>query len=159
MIARLPDIGVKSVALAALPVSSRRDTAGVVWLRLKDGAVVADGSIPDSSAVGVLLPFDEAWSVRLAAAERLRHQFAGRSVPAPITPQRRERLKRALRTIDARRQGASYRDIAVAYFGERRVAKEHWKTSALKAQVARLAAHGRMLIDRGYRHLLQGKLR
>jgi hypothetical protein len=49
--------------------------------------------------------------------------------------------------------------LAVTLFGEARVADEPWKTSSLKAQVARLVAHGRMMVDRGYRHLLRGKSR
>ncbi|GAB5471662.1 MAG: hypothetical protein Kilf2KO_46920 [Rhodospirillales bacterium] len=36
-------------------------------------------------------------------------------------------------------------------------AEEPWKTSSLKAQVARLAAHGRFLIDTGYKALLRGR--
>lgn len=65
--------------------------------------------------------------------------------------------KRALRCVDARDTGASYRAMATVLFGARRVADEPWKTSSLKAQVARLTVHGRMLVDRGYRRLLRGR--
>lgn len=103
----------------------------------------------------MLLPLDDAWPIRLTAADRLRRKIAGLPVTAPLTRPRRERLKRALRTIDGRRAGASYRALATVLFGAPRVAAEHWKTGSLKAQVARLAEYGRTLIDRGYRKLLR----
>lgn len=59
--------------------------------------------------------------------------------------------------MDARRAGASYREVAAVYFGARRVSAEPWKTSSLKAQIVRLAAYGQSMIDRGYRDLLAGK--
>ena len=68
-------------------------------------------------------------------------------------------MKRALRTVDGRQSGATYRAIATAFFGADRVAAEPWKTSSIKAQVARLAAYGRMMIDYGYKQLLKGKAR
>ncbi|MBW3166998.1 DUF2285 domain-containing protein [Qipengyuania flava] len=103
------------------------------------------------------MPLDGDWPTRLAAADRLYHQIIDRDADPPITRQRRDRLKRALRTIDGRQSGASYRAVATVFFGADRVAAEPWKTSSLKAQVARLASHGRMMIDQGYRNLLRGK--
>lgn len=125
------------------------------WIRLRDGVELI-GELDRERPVGVLIPLDSDWVVRLATADRLYRQIAGRNVDAPITAQQRERLKRALRTIDGRQSGASYRVIATAFFGGDRVAQEPWKTSSLKAQVARLAAHGRRMIEHGYRRLLMG---
>ena len=61
------------------------------------------------------------------------------------------------RTVDGRQSGATYRAVATAFYGAKRVAAEPWKTSSLKAQIARLAAYGRMMIDHGYRQLLRGR--
>jgi len=108
--------------------------------------------------MGVLIPLDEHWSVRLATADRLRRHLIETAVDPPLTRQRRDRLKRALRTIDARRDGASYRAVATVLFGERRVADEPWKTSSLKARVARFASYGRTLVERGHTDLLRGRL-
>lgn len=119
--------------------------------------LVATSDALDARSVGVLIPLDDHWPIRVAAAERLRLRLIERTADPPITPQRRERLKRALRCIDGRRDGATYRAIATAFFGARRVAEEPWKTSSLKAQIARLTAHGRRLIDQGYKNLLRGK--
>ena len=41
----------------------------------------------------------------------------------------------ALRTLDARRDSASYQQIAQHLFGADAVSREHWKTSSLKAQI------------------------
>lgn len=127
-----------------------------MWFRLETGAVLVADHIEADAPFGVVLPLDAHWFARLEAAVRLRNALFGIAVVPEITAQRRDRLKRALRTIDGRRHGASYRAVAEALFGKSRVAGEHWKTSALKAQVARLAILGRMMIDRGYRMLLQG---
>ena len=131
---------------------------GLFHLRLNSGSALV-GRLDDASAaqIGVLIPFDDDWPARIAAAERLRTELIERTADLPLTPQRRERLKRALRCVDARDTGASYRSVATILFGARRVADEPWKTSSLKAQVARLTVHGRMLVDSGYRRLLRGR--
>ena len=113
----------------------------------------------ETEPIGLLLPLDSNWSIRLAAADRIRRHLLGLPVDPLLTAQRRMRSKHALRCVDGRDAKASYRALAVTLFGEARVADEPWKTSSLKAQVARLAAHGRMMVDRGYRHLLRGNSR
>ena len=128
----------------------------MVWFRLETGAVLVAEHVEADAPFGVVLPLDAHWALRLEAAERLRNALFGLPMVPEITAQRRDRLKRAIRTIDGRRQGASYRTVAEILYGKSRIAGEHWKTSALKAQVARLAVLGRMMIDRGYRMLLQG---
>jgi hypothetical protein len=137
-------------------VSDQEVEPNLVWSRLESGAVLVAEYVEADAPFGVVLPLDAHWSALLAAAERLRNALVGLAMVPEITPQRRDRLKRALRTIDGRRQGASYRAVAETFYGKSRVAGEHWKTSPLKAQVARLAVLGRMMIDRGYRMLLQG---
>lgn len=160
LMARLPSLGLSSVPLSIQIVDRRSDTHGVSWMRLADGSTLvgADGNI-DTERIGILIPLDEHWPVRLAAADRLRRRMIETEVDPPLTQQRRDRLKRALRTVDGRRAGASYRAIATVLFGARRVADEPWKTSSLKAQVARLATYGRKLVERGHEDLLRGRLK
>lgn len=160
LVAATPDLPLQSVRLADNIVERRTDGRGLSWVRLRNGAVVVgvDADI-DAESLSVLIPIDDDWPIRVAAADRLRRRLIDRTADPPLTRQRRERLKHALRTIDGRRQGASYRAVATVFFGARRVAQEPWKTSSLKAQIARLATHGHMLIDHGYRLLLQGKSR
>ncbi|QBY00443.1 DUF2285 domain-containing protein [Rhodophyticola sp. CCM32] len=131
---------------------------GRYWAYLKTGlVVVSNDPFFACEARGVLIPLDDDWAIRVATARRVRALTCGRNPSAWFTEQRRQRIARALRTGDALRAGAHLRDIAISYFSADRVASEPWKTSALKAQIARLARYGRMLVGDGYRQLLRGK--
>lgn len=159
-IAPLPtDLQSSSVARLVQPPQTRSE-AGLTWARLDDGTVLV-GAVDDLDLrpLGILLPLDDDWPIRLGAANGLRRALIDRTADPPLSRQRRDRLKRALRCVDARRAGASYREVAAAYFGARRVSAEPWKTSSLKAQIVRLAAYGQSMIDRGYRDLIRGKYR
>ena len=155
LVAATPNLPLQSANIAKDTVERRTDGRGLSWVRLRDGSIIvgADTDI-DAESLSILIPIDDDWSVRVAAADRLRRRLIDRTTDPPLTSQRRERLKRALRTIDGMRAGASYRSVATVFFGASRVAQEPWKTSSLKAQTARLAAHGWMLINNGYRKLL-----
>ncbi|MGK7755163.1 DUF2285 domain-containing protein [Roseovarius sp. C03] len=158
LIAPLPPVGIDSATVAQFEPDGQAEDNGLSRLLLRSGSVLV-GRLDDEIApqIGVLIPFDDDWPIRIAAAERLRSELIERTADPPLTRQRRERLKRALRCVDARETGASYRAMATVLFGARRVADEPWKTSSLKAQVARLTIHGRMLVDSGYRRLLRGR--
>ncbi len=60
---------------------------------------------------------------------------------------------------DARAEGASYRDIAFALYGQKRVAAEPWKTSSLRDRVIGLVNGGRAPIGGGYLKLLRHRRR
>lgn len=61
---------------------------------------------------------------------------------------------RALQALDGTLAGATQRDIAVALFGEERVAEQWNPDSELRAQVRYLVQKGRELMEGGYRDLL-----
>ncbi len=156
LIAPLPT-DLRTAPLARLLHSAQtRDGSGLTWARLDNGTVLV-GAIDDRDRkpFGILLPLDDDWPIRLAAAEGLCRALIDRTADPPLSRQRRDRLKRALRCVDARRAGASYREVAAVYFGARRVSAEPWKTSSLKAQIVRLAAYGQSMINCGYRDLLR----
>ena len=140
--------------------AQKREGTGLTWARLENGTVLV-GAVDDldRNPFGILLPLDDNWPVRLAAVDGLRRALIDLTADPPLSRQRRDRLKRALRCVDARRAGASYREVAAVYFGARRISAEPWKTSSLKAQIVRLAAYGQSMIDRGYRDLIRGKYR
>ena len=61
----------------------------------------------------------------------------------------------ALRALDARREGATHREIAAALFGETRVDADWDGSSAyLRCRVQRLIRLGEALVQGGYRDLL-----
>ncbi|WP_300057488.1 DUF2285 domain-containing protein [uncultured Roseobacter sp.] len=139
-------------------LETKRGTRGRYWSCIRTGLiVVSDDALTADRPRAVILPLTLDWSIRIATAERLRRVWRGQTPRALFTLQRRKRIGHALRTNDARQSGTRLRDIAVTYFGARRVAAEPWKTSALKAQVARLANYGRHLTQTGFKQLLRGK--
>ncbi|WP_234801475.1 DUF2285 domain-containing protein [Xaviernesmea oryzae] len=92
-----------------------------------------------------------------------RFQKALQGLPAPdtrLTELRRWRIPRELRAADARAHGATYREIAEALHGPRRVAEEpDWDSSPLRTEAIELVARGRALIAGSYRKLFRHRRR
>jgi hypothetical protein len=109
------------------------------------------------------LPFDNDFEIRAHAARRLWRALNGRPAgPAfhELSPQRRQRLALALRALDARAEGNSYRAIAEGLFGATRIPERAWKTHDLRNRTIRLVQAGLALMRGGYRALLrQGRRR
>lgn len=78
---------------------------------------------------------------------------------ARITAQQRRRLRRMLQAVDGRSEGASYRQIAEAIFGQSRIAETPWKTSALRDATIDLVKDGLALTAGGYLSLLKRRRR
>jgi hypothetical protein len=72
-----------------------------------------------------------------------------------LSPQRRQRLALALRALDARVEGNSYRTIAEGLFGAKRIPEGAWKTHDLRNRTIRLVQSGFALMRGGYRALLR----
>ncbi|GIQ75477.1 DUF2285 domain-containing protein [Bradyrhizobium sp. RD5-C2] len=104
------------------------------------------------------LPFDGDLEARAYAARRLWRAMNGRA-PGPafyqLSKQRRERLSAAIRALDAHGAGVSYRVIAEALFGKRRIPDRAWKTHDLRNRTIRLVQGGLALMRGGYRKLLR----
>lgn len=81
----------------------------------------------------------------------------GRLRTGPPKPHRLDRLVAALRALDGRLDGASYRAIAEVLFGARRVSAEPWKTASARDTVIRLARTGLATMRGDYRTLLKPK--
>ena len=111
-------------------------------------------------AVGLVLPFDALFEERIETARRLYRLLVQRRVPIPsLTPYRRRRLKLALRALDASLDGAEYRAIAEALFGDRVPRGAEFKDNSLRGQVIRLVRYGTHLMRGGYLHLLRPERR
>lgn len=104
------------------------------------------------------LPFDSDFDARAYAARRLWRAINGRA-PGPafhqLSKQRRERLSASIRALDAHSAGGSYRIIAEALFGKKRVPDRAWKTHDLRNRTVRLVQGGLALMRGGYRKLLR----
>jgi hypothetical protein len=94
---------------------------------------------------------------RLAALQSLNDVWALGRLPASRLPDdlRLRRLRTVLQALDGWLDGASYRDIAVALFGEARVEAD-WTDPRrhLRDRVRRAVRRGRALMGGGYRTFL-----
>ncbi|WP_454651281.1 DUF2285 domain-containing protein [Bradyrhizobium liaoningense] len=104
------------------------------------------------------LPFDGDFDARAYAARRLWRAMNGRA-PGPafhqLSKHRRERLSAAIRALDGHSAGGSYRVIAEALFGKKRVPDRAWKTHDLRNRTIRLVHAGLALMRGGYRKILR----
>jgi hypothetical protein len=122
-----------------------------VWL--KEAPVVA-------VTYAVELPLDRDFEFRADAGRRLWRGLNGRRQGEPLhalSPNRRRRLSHALRALDARIDGATYREIAEVMFPNERISERDWGTQ--RNRVIRLAQTGFALMRGGYRALLRPPLR
>jgi hypothetical protein len=120
-----------------------------VWL--KEAPVVA-------VSYAVELPLDQDFEFRADAGRRLWRALNGRPLGAPLhalSAQRRQRLALALRALDARMDGSTYREIAEVLFGAKRISEHDWRTHDLRNRTIRLVQSGFALIRGGYRALLR----
>ncbi|WP_051335589.1 DUF2285 domain-containing protein [Methylocapsa acidiphila] len=173
-----PDELASVVVLTAAPDGARPTTISladlsgdVVRRDAEDGAhliVRQDGTIhqlwaPDPpgnvAPLAAVVPLDASAPQRAEAALRFWRLMAHgrlRTPPTPIRPpiRRADRLVAALRALDGRLDGASYRAIAEALFDPSRIASEPWKTASIRDTVIRLARTGFAMMRGGYRNLL-----
>ncbi|MBA3911988.1 MAG: hypothetical protein C0524_19440 [Rhodobacter sp.] len=129
------------------------------------GAFGTDGSVPflnmagriDTGSMAILLPLDDDLLGRIEAIQRFWQTLKARPVPRDtrMTPYQRQRFRLMMQAADGRAASASYREIGIVIFGERRVSSEPWKTSPLRAAVIALARNASALIGGGYLGLLR----
>lgn len=116
---------------------------------------------PPDQPLAIVMPLDDDLPTRAEAALCLWRRIGGRVAghvrqPLALTRQRRDRLVFMVRALDGHLAEASYREIAEALFGARRVEGEMWKTSSLRDRTIRLVKGGLALMHAGYRKLLRG---
>jgi hypothetical protein len=132
-----------------------------VHLLLRDGRYKHQLWMRERPAIGaplaLMLPFDETTALRAEAALRLwRHLHKGKGTEEPKLPkQRLARLCTCLRATDGWLGGASYRAIAIALFGLRRIEQDAWRTASLRDTTVRLVRDGVRLMRGGYLDLLR----
>jgi Uncharacterized conserved protein (DUF2285) len=105
----------------------------------------------------VLLPLDQFFDIRVAAATRLWRGLTGRSLgpnPAAVSKARRDRLILALRALDGRLDDATYREIAGVLFAAGNLPERGWKGHDLRGRTIRLVRFGFGMMRTGYRRLL-----
>lgn len=113
------------------------------------------------SVRAIVLPFDDNLELRLHAARQLWRGLRGR-VPIgefrPLTENARNWNILALRALDGRIAGATYRQLAevlLGFTGNR----SDWELAPQKSQVRRLVAHGYKMMRGGYLLFLRHPLK
>lgn len=104
-----------------------------------------------------ILPAPHLRAGRLQAMRRFNDLMATGTLRASFYPaeHRNARLLRVVQALDGALAGVPHRDIAVAPFGEARVAEEwHGSASYLRYHV-RAIAHGRERMQGGYQRFLR----
>ncbi|MGV2052480.1 DUF2285 domain-containing protein [Agrobacterium sp. 22-209-1] len=116
--------------------------------------IVADGR-RDGCFNAVLLPLDEAFETRLHAAGRFWRQVNGRP-PGPdygvFPPRSRQLSILTLRIFDARKAGASYREIANTLLSSTPIAPRDWRDHPLKHRIREFLLKADHMIYRGGYH-------
>ncbi len=105
----------------------------------------------------VLLPLDRLFEIRAAAATRLWRGLIGRDPgpsPGVLSKARLDRLILALRALDGRLEGGSYRAIADGLFDIGHISGGDWKNHDLRDRTIRLVRLGLDMMRGGYRQLL-----
>jgi hypothetical protein len=111
--------------------------------------------------LAAVIPLDGDLRDRLDALTRLTRTLSGRAAPGDtrMTAEQRRRFRLKLRAADGQANGATYREIATAFYGRSRVEADPWKTSPLRDAVIAFVEGGLALIEGGYRQLLRQRRR
>jgi hypothetical protein len=150
-LASAPAGGPRPLSLPAFEVQSRIGEDGL-YLRLSQGPqlLLTAGADP-YAPLAVVLPLDEAFRVRAAAADALYLMLTADALPADrMSGQRRQRVRQMLRALDARQGGASYRDIAVQVLNATVADSASWRTSTVRDVAIRLCRGAFRLMRGGY---------
>ena len=163
VLTRLPATLFSGPALAAadpllVASAAEGDYLDLVTLPQSHGALLLPGQ-PDS-LMAFVLPLDALFEERVEVGRRLHRLLVQhRPVSPTMTAYRRRRLKLALRALDGSLDGAEYRTIAEALFGDRVPSGAAFRSDSLRAQVIRLVSYGTRLMRGGYLDLLRPERR
>jgi hypothetical protein len=138
-------------------VAEHRTAEEGLHLRLASGLQLFLPAGADPAApMAAVLPLDEDFAVRLAAAARL-HASLKSGARAAVRPpaQRRLRFKRMLRALDGRGAAASYRDIAQHILSADVTDSSAWRTAPARDVAIRLCRAATRLMRGGYLALLR----
>ncbi|MER8785105.1 DUF2285 domain-containing protein [Mesorhizobium sp. M1006] len=105
----------------------------------------------------IVLPLDAAFETRLEAARQFWRALNGRppgSAYGALPQQTKERHILNLRAHDARRAGATYREIAEVLLSRDPIAPRDWRDHHLRHKVRAILRRADRLVAGGYRDLL-----
>jgi hypothetical protein len=109
-----------------------------------------------AAPMAAVLPLDEDFAVRLAAAARLHASLkSGARLAVRLPAHRRRRFKLMLRALDGRGAGASYRDVAQHVLGADVTDSAAWRTAPARDVAIRICRAAARQMRGGYLALLR----
>ncbi|AZI35853.1 hypothetical protein NT2_10_00120 [Caenibius tardaugens NBRC 16725] len=163
LLTRRPDFLSPASASSAGPFAAGRDAPEGAYASFSEHdlqLLFLSGATPDDQ-LAALVPIDADIFDRIDALTRMAYAWSGRPSPRDtrMTADQRRRLRLKLRAADGHMNGATYREIAIAFYGDVRVDADPWKTSPLRDAVIAFVEGGLALINGGYLQLLRHRRR
>ncbi|MER9107119.1 DUF2285 domain-containing protein [Mesorhizobium sp. M0848] len=136
----------------------KTDELHILWpASTGTNSLVTDMRSGASEFNAIVLPLDAAFETRLDAARRFWRALNGRP-PGPVygvlPQQTKTRHTLNLRAHDARRAGATYREIAEVLLSRESIAPRDWRDHHLRHKVRAILRRADRLVAGGYRDLL-----
>lgn len=145
-----------SLRLIGLVAERRAAKEGLHLLLALGPQLFLPAGADPAAPMAAVLPLDEDFAVRLAAAARLHASLKSGVGPAVrLLAHRRLRLKRMLRALDGRAADGSYRDIAQHILGADVTDSSAWRTAPARDVAIRLCRAATRLMRGGYLTLLR----
>lgn len=131
----------------------------LIGTRLDPSAALVLPGVAFDAPLAAIVPLDDDTLYRIDALLRLWRKLMGQPPGRPaadLTAARRKRLAMMLRAVDARRTGATRREIAEVLFGPDNVPDgAEFDDHHLRSRTTRLIRDGLAMIAGGYRKLLK----
>ncbi|WP_136616933.1 MULTISPECIES: DUF2285 domain-containing protein [Mesorhizobium] len=148
----------QTVKLSRLSGAAADDELHILWpASTATNNLVTDLGNGATEFNAIVLPLDDAFESRLDAARRFWRELNGRS-PGPVygalPKQTKARHTLNLRAHDARRVGATYREIAQVLLSREPIAPRDWRDHHLRHKVRAILRRADRLVAGGYRDLL-----
>jgi hypothetical protein len=148
-----PDVQISPEALQ--PLHAGATTEHII--ERSDAILRVQVTATDTGRLAVLLPLDQLFDTRAAAALRLWRGLTGRTLgPAPgaLPMQMINRLILGVRALDGHQMGAGHQEIATALLNAAEVSKRDWIDHDIRDRTGRLVRMALALMNGGYRRLL-----
>ena len=143
--------------LPGIIIHTEHDATHFVWPAADGPHRLVAGGQGHGAVNAIVLPLDETFETRLDAARRFWRALKGRPTGplyGALPQQTKHRHVLNLRTLDARQNGATHRQIAEALLSRDPIAARDWRDHHLRHKVRAILRRADRLVAGGYRDLL-----
>jgi hypothetical protein len=152
------NLAIPDVQLPPDALRSVHGSAGVEHIVEHGDAILrVQVSATDTGRLAVLLPLDQLFDTRAAAALRLWRGLTGRRpgpAPGALPMQMINRLILGVRALDGHQMGVGHQEIATVLLDASGISKRDWIDHDIRDRTGRLVRMALALMNGGYRRLL-----